>query len=194
MFIPLRGLGAGCCVLAQASSQIQVYSSSVLPKIWSFKISHYPGQVLLTLPDRNANGQANPHKQHLKPFCWLSCMFWLHLLLMMLAKTIWPCVTGRLRQGTLARMGRDGRIMKKNQHGNLTHPLLDFFSPYIFKYYVYIYFRPKHCLFFFFSFWAAPHNMQNLSSPTRDQTQALSSGNFQSQPLDCQGSPQNTVF
>ena len=46
--------------------------------------------------------------------------------------------------------------MKKNQHGKLTHPLLDFFSPYIFKYYVYIYFRPKHCLFFFFP--SGPHH------------------------------------
>ena len=62
---------------------------------------------------------------------------------------------GRLRQGALARIGGDGRSMKKTQHGNPTHPLPDFFPPHIFKYYVYIYFRPKHCLFFFFS---GPHH------------------------------------
>ena len=46
------------------------------------------------------------------------------------------------------------------------------------------------CLDSFFSlsfFWAAPHGLQDLSSPTRVWTQALSSESPESQLLDCQG-------
>ena len=38
-------------------------------------------------------------------------------------------------------------------------------------------------------FLAAPRGMQDLSSPTRDQTRAPCSESVESQPLDCQGIP-----
>ena len=41
----------------------------------------------------------------------------------------------------------------------------------------------------FFFFFATPHRMQDLRSPTRDQTCALCNGSADSLPLDCQGSP-----
>ena len=48
-------------------------------------------------------------------------------------------------------------------------------------------------LFFFPSFFKAVplHGMWYLSSPTRDQTHTSCSGSTESQPLDCQGSPQD---
>ena len=38
-------------------------------------------------------------------------------------------------------------------------------------------------------FLAVPHGLRDLSSPTKDQTQAPCSGSMESQPLDHQGSP-----
>ena len=40
-------------------------------------------------------------------------------------------------------------------------------------------------LFFFFLLLAALHSLQDLSSPTRNQAQAPSSGSIKSYPLDC---------
>ena len=47
--------------------------------------------------------------------------------------------------------------------------------------------------FFFVSFLAILHGLQDLSSLTRDRTHALSSENMESQPLDCQGIPRNLL-
>ena len=38
-----------------------------------------------------------------------------------------------------------------------------------------------------------PHGMQDLCSPTRDQTCTPCSGSVESQPLDCQGSPTDAL-
>ena len=48
--------------------------------------------------------------------------------------------------------------------------------------------------FFFFFFSPTPCGMQDLNSPTRDQTRAPCIGNVESQPLDCQGSPSISVL
>lgn len=45
-------------------------------------------------------------------------------------------------------------------------------------------------LFLFFSLLDAPRGIQDLSSPTKDQSRAPRSGGMQSSLLDCQGSPQ----
>ena len=42
---------------------------------------------------------------------------------------------------------------------------------------------------FFVLFLAAPHGLQDPSSPTRGQTCTLGSESTESQPLDCQGIP-----
>ena len=47
--------------------------------------------------------------------------------------------------------------------------------------------------FLFFNFLAALHGMWDLSSPTRDGTCTLCSGSTESQPLDLQGSPLNSI-
>ena len=54
---------------------------------------------------------------------------------------------------------------------------------------VYIYMYTNIYIYIFFFFLAAPHSMQDLSSPTKDQTSTPCSGSAESQPLDQQGSP-----
>ena len=56
---------------------------------------------------------------------------------------------------------------------------------------------------FFFFFWfgfcfalflAMSHDLQDLSSPARDETSALSNESLESSPLDSQGSPFTAVY
>ena len=49
-------------------------------------------------------------------------------------------------------------------------------------------------LFLFIYFLAVPRGMQDLSSPTRDQTRAPCIGSTESEPLDYQGSHENTLW
>ena len=54
---------------------------------------------------------------------------------------------------------------------------------------IYIYVHKHIYIYIYIFFLAAPHSMQDLSSPTKDQTSTPCSGSAESQPLDQQGSP-----
>lgn len=155
--------------------------ASALTKVWSFKTSHYPGQVLLTLPDRNAGG-GQSHKQHLKPFrgdrvCFDFTFYW------ELAKAIWPCVTGETAWGNFGRMGRDGRYEKEPTQC-MAHPLLDFFL-HVYLSIMCIYISDQSIAFF-----SGPHHTTcRILAPQSGSNPSLSSGACSPLPLDCQESP-----